>query len=168
MKNTLVIVVMGSESDFPVMKEATILLKKYGIKCDNTVVSAHRTPHLMQKNVAAWEKSGVKIIIAGAGGAAHLPGMLASYSVLPVIGVPVQSKALGGLDSLLSVAQMPKGVPVATVAVNNSFNAALLALEILGIGDSKIQKKIKNHKKKMVLDVKAMNKNISKLSSQLK
>lgn len=133
-KNTskpLVAIVMGSKSDLPVMEKAFEILDSFKVSYEAKVVSAHRTPDLMKKFVKAAEKKGVKAIIAGAGGAAHLPGMLASYTALPVIGVPVNITSLEGLDSYLSIAQMPKGVPVATVAIDNSTNAALLALRIL-------------------------------------
>ena len=176
MKSTDVVVVMGSQSDFNVMKAASEILKKFKISHEVMVVSAHRTPHLLEKSVAQWESSGVKIIIAGAGGAAHLPGMLASFSILPVIGVPIKSKSLSGLDSLLSIVQMPKGVPVATVGVDNAANAGLLAVKILkavyASEDGDIKKemqlgvKLKKHKSEMNKAVKVMQRNISKKSKK--
>jgi len=148
---------MGSKSDLPVMKTAGVILDQMKIKYETHIVSAHRTPKLLQKCIAEWEVLGVKIIIAGAGGAAHLPGMLASFSILPVIGVPIKSSAMNGLDALLSIAQMPRGVPVATVAVDNSTNAALLAAQILGTNDDpqglSIRKKVSQYKKTMSVKV---------------
>lgn len=133
-KNTsLVSVIMGSDSDWPTMESAVQILKEFNIPHEVKVVSAHRTPKMMQTYAIGCKKRGIKVIIAGAGGAAHLPGMVASLTSLPVIGVPVITKKLKGLDSLLSIAQMPKGVPVATVAVDNAHNAALLAIRILAI-----------------------------------
>ena len=134
-----VAVVMGSDSDFPVMKAAVELLMDFSVECEARVLSAHRI--LFGKEA---KEKGYSLIIAGAGGAAHLPGMLASLSSVPVIGVPVQLKTLDGMDSLLSIVQMPKGVPVATVAINNSFNAGLLALRILAVSDGAIYKKLEN------------------------
>ena len=139
-----VAVVMGSDSDFPVMKAAVELLKDFSVECEARVLSAHRTPEDMIHFGKEAKEKGYSLIIAGAGGAAHLPGMLASLSSVPVIGVPVQLKTLDGMDSLLSIVQMPKGVPVATVAINNSFNASLLALRILAVSDGAIYKKLEN------------------------
>lgn len=124
-------VIMGSDSDYPVMKEALKSLSYFGISHEVQVVSAHRTPERMQTYAKACLKRGVQVIIAGAGGAAHLPGMVAGLTPLPVIGVPVMTQALKGLDSLVSVAQMPKGVPVATVAINGAYNAGVLAARVL-------------------------------------
>ena len=143
-----VAVVMGSASDLKVMRPAINLLQKWKVSLEVKVVSAHRTPEFMQKYALKAASRGVKVIIAGAGGAAHLPGMLASLTMLPVIGVPISLKKLKGLDSLLSVVQMPKGVPVATVAVDNSYNAALLALRFLAIRDSSLEKKLQQFQKK--------------------
>ena len=139
-----VAVVMGSDSDFPVMKAAVELLMDFSVECEARVLSAHRTPEDMILFGKEAKEKGYSLIIAGAGGAAHLPGMLASLSSVPVIGVPVQLKTLDGMDSLLSIVQMPKGVPVATVAINNSFNAGLLALRILAVSDGAIYKKLEN------------------------
>ncbi len=133
---------MGSDSDLKVMKEAAEVLEKFDVPYEMNITSAHRTPDMMSSYSKSAHRKGIKVIIAGAGGAAHLPGMCASYSPVPVIGVPIESSALKGLDSLLSIVQMPYGVPVATVAINNSKNAALLALEILGTSDKKILEKI--------------------------
>jgi 5-(carboxyamino)imidazole ribonucleotide mutase len=160
---TQVVVVMGSRSDLPVMKEAGGTLESFGIKTDTVILSAHRTPHLLKKSIEEWESSGVDVIIAGAGGAAHLPGMLASFSVLPIIGVPIKSASLNGLDALLSIAQMPSGVPVATVAINNSKNAALLAIQILSLGDKAIEKKFRKYKEALSKKVEGDRKKLSKL-----
>lgn len=140
---------MGSDSDLPTMQEAANVLKEFGVPFELKIVSAHRTPGFMARFASTAHKRGIKVIIAGAGGAAHLPGMTASHSPLPVIGVPVRTKAMDGIDSLLSIAQMPAGVPVATVAVGNGRNAGLLAVEILGVGDRKLVKKVLAYKKKL-------------------
>ena len=133
--NTIVSVVMGSTSDWETMKEACLILDEFGIAYEKKVVSAHRTPDLMFTFAEQARAAGTKVIIAGAGGAAHLPGMIAAKTTLPVIGVPVQSRALSGMDSLLSIVQMPGGVPVATVAIGKAgaINAGLLAVQILSI-----------------------------------
>jgi 5-(carboxyamino)imidazole ribonucleotide mutase len=137
-----VAIVMGSDSDWPTMSEAATVLDELGISYDVDVVSAHRTPHEMLAFASGAVKSGYKVIIAGAGGAAHLPGMIASATTLPVIGVPVPLKVLDGMDSLLSIVQMPAGIPVATVGVGNSKNAGLLAARIIGSSNSEIAAKI--------------------------
>ena len=135
-------VVMGSDSDWPVMKAAADALAEFGVPYEADVVSAHRMPHDMIGYGGAAVARGLKVIIAGAGGAAHLPGMLASVTPLPVIGVPVPLAHLGGLDSLLSIVQMPAGIPVATVAVGGARNAGLLAVRILAASDSELQQKV--------------------------
>ncbi len=140
---------MGSDSDLNVMKQAAEILDEFKVEYEIKITSAHRTPDYMAAYSKKAYRRGIKVIIAGAGGSAHLPGMCAAYSPLPVIGVPVETKALKGLDSLLSIVQMPYGVPVATVAINNSRNAALLALEILAAADNKILAKIIQFKKKI-------------------
>lgn len=145
---------MGSSSDAKVMKEAARALREYGIDYEIKVVSAHRTPEEMQDYALKAADRGLKVIIAGAGGAAHLPGMVASLTTLPVIGVPVALKKLGGLDSLLSIAQMPKGVPVATVAIDNAYNAGLLAVRILGIDRPRLTNALEKKRKKMKIKVK--------------
>ena len=129
-------IVMGSDSDWPTMQPAAEVCREFGVAYEARVVSAHRTPGDMAEYGQSAHTRGLKVIIAGAGGAAHLPGMLAAYSALPVIGVPVQSKALSGLDSLLSIVQMPSGVPVATVAIGGGRNAGLLAVQILATSDA--------------------------------
>ena len=131
----LVGVVGGSRSDFPILEKAAALLTELGIPNELRVVSAHRTPDLLYRYAEEAPGRGIRVIVAGAGGAAHLPGMLAAKTILPVIGVPIPTQHLGGLDSLLSIVQMPRGVPVATVAIGNAENAALLAAEILALSD---------------------------------
>jgi 5-(carboxyamino)imidazole ribonucleotide mutase len=134
-----VAVIMGSKSDFPVMQDAVNELKNFGVEVEYRIVSAHRTPEFMLKYAHDAIENNIEVIIAGAGGAAHLPGMVAAMTTLPVIGVPVQSKALNGMDSLLSIVQMPPGVPVATVSINGARNAALLAVRILSIKYPKLK-----------------------------
>ncbi len=140
---------MGSNSDMPVMKQAADILTEFEIPFEIKITSAHRTPDYMASYSKNAYKRGIKVIIAGAGGSAHLPGMCAAYSPVPVIGVPIETKTLKGLDSLLSIVQMPYGVPVATVAINNSKNASLLAAEILAISDKKILEKVIKFKNKI-------------------
>lgn len=164
----LVGIIMGSDSDMPVMRQAAEVLDEFGIEYEMRITSAHRTPALMARYSASAYRRGIKVIIAGAGGAAHLPGMSAAYSPLPVIGVPVESKALKGLDSLLSIAQMPYGVPVATVAVNNAKNAALLAAQILATGDKKILEKVIGFKQKIRRQSSAKDKLLKKISTKAK
>ena len=130
-------IVCGSRSDFPVMEKAVELLGKLGVPCDLHAISAHRSPDLLERFVSGAEARGVRVFIAGAGGAAHLAGVVASKTVLPVIGVPIPTQVAGGLDSLLSIVQMPKGVPVATVAIGGAENAALLAAEMLALSDAR-------------------------------
>ena len=144
-------VVMGSISDWPTMKEACLILDEFNVSYEKKIVSAHRTPDLMFAFAENAKENGGKIIIAGAGGAAHLPGMIASKTTLPVIGVPVESKNLKGLDSLLSIVQMPGGVPVATTAIGTAGakNAGLLAVEMLAITDDKLTKKLTTYRDKM-------------------
>jgi 5-(carboxyamino)imidazole ribonucleotide mutase len=134
----LVGVVGGSRSDFPVLEEAVAVLTELGVPAEMRVVSAHRTPDLLFRYAEDAAARGIRVIVAGAGGAAHLPGMLAAKTMLPVIGVPIPTKHLGGLDSLLSIVQMPRGVPVATVAIGNAVNAGLLAAAILALGDEEL------------------------------
>ena len=134
-------IIMGSNSDYEVMKDACDVLDQFGIEYEKRVVSAHRTPDLMYEYAHTAKERGIKVIIAGAGGAAHLPGMVAAMTSLPVIGVPVKSCALNGLDSLLSIVQMPGGVPVLTVAINGAKNAALSAIAILATNDEALSKK---------------------------
>ena len=149
-KNPTVSIIMGSQSDWKTMKNATLILKKLGITFETKIISAHRTPHRLVSYAKNIEKRRVKVIIAGAGGAAHLPGMTASMTNLPVLGVPINSKALKGLDSLLSIAQMPGGIPVGTLAIGNpgAKNAALLAASIIALFDKKVKKKLDSWRKK--------------------
>lgn len=142
-------IVMGSDSDWPTMKEAADILTGFDLPYEKRVVSAHRTPDLMAEYGKSARERGIEVIIAGAGGAAHLPGMLASYTTLPVIGVPIQTSALGGVDSLYSIVQMPNGIPVATVAIGKAANAALLALRILSISDMKIAAALEGYHENM-------------------
>jgi 5-(carboxyamino)imidazole ribonucleotide mutase len=146
-------IIMGSDSDLEVMKEAANVLDELNISYEITVISAHRTPERMYAFAQDARKNGFKIIIAGAGGAAHLPGMVASITTLPVIGVPVKLKTLDGMDSLLSIVQMPAGVPVATVAINNAKNAGILAEQILGTHQTEIAEKLADYKEKMKAEV---------------
>ncbi|MFA5669463.1 MAG: 5-(carboxyamino)imidazole ribonucleotide mutase [Balneolaceae bacterium] len=145
MSKPIVGVVMGSDSDWPTMKQATDILEQFGIPFEKKVVSAHRTPDDMADYGKTAHARGLKIIIAGAGGAAHLPGMLASYTTLPIIGVPIQTSALGGVDSLYSIVQMPNGIPVATVAIGKAQNAGLLAIRMLAMNDSDLTKKLNSY-----------------------
>lgn len=143
----LVGIIMGSQSDLNVMGLAADVLEGFGIPCEVTVVSAHRTPKRMFEYASSASKRGLKVIIAGAGGAAHLPGMVASITTLPVIGVPVRSaNSINGIDSLLSIVQMPDGIPVATVAVNGAKNAGILAAQIIAVSDKTVARKLVTHK----------------------
>ena len=157
----LVAVVMGSSSDLPVMQGAVEMLERFDVPHEVRVVSAHRTPREMLAFGQDAAGRGVKVIVAGAGGAAHLPGMLASVTPLPVIGVPVALSQLDGLDSLLSIVQMPKGVPVATVAVNGSRNAGLLAVRILGLGDPDLADRMVAFQEEIASDARAQDKDVS-------
>ncbi len=152
----LVGIAMGSESDLPVMQDAAEVLKAFDISYEIRVLSAHRTPRAMLEYAEAAHARGLKVIIAGAGGAAHLPGMIAASTPLPVIGVPVPSKHLKGLDSLLSIVQMPGGVPVATVAIGGAKNAALLAAQILATGDEALLRRVAGYKTELIRQVEGM------------
>jgi 5-(carboxyamino)imidazole ribonucleotide mutase len=156
----LVGIIMGSDSDWPTLKAAADACAEFGVPHETRVVSAHRTPDDMARYARTAHKRGLRVIIAGAGGAAHLPGMVASHTPLPVIGVPIESKALKGLDSLLSIVQMPAGVPVATVAIGNGRNAGLLAVKILATSDLKLQSAILKFKSRMARESRAKNKNL--------
>lgn len=147
--NALVGIIMGSDSDLTVMQEAADILEEFNLPYEIKIVSAHRTPSFMAEYASTAEERGLKVIIAGAGGSAHLPGMTAANTPLPVIGVPVKLKSLDGMDSLLSIVQMPGGVPVATVAINGAKNAGILAAQILATSDSELLDKIKDFKKKL-------------------
>jgi 5-(carboxyamino)imidazole ribonucleotide mutase len=158
-----VAIIMGSESDWRIMEQAAKALDEFSIPYIVEVVSAHRTPDKMKSFAKKAEDSGIKAIIAGAGGAAHLPGMLASLTLLPVIGVPVKLKTLNGLDSLLSIAQMPKGVPVATMAIDNAYNGGLLAARIVGTHSKRVAMDLKKYQKALKTKVQKMNINLQKL-----
>lgn len=147
--NPLVAILMGSSSDLETMEPSRQLLKEFSIPCEMKVLSAHRTPDQTASYVKSAKDRGIKVIIAGAGGAAHLPGIVAALTTLPVIGVPIKSKSLNGLDSLLSIVQMPSGIPVATVAIDGSANAALLALEILALGNAELSAKLDSYRTKL-------------------
>ena len=149
-----VAIIMGSISDKETMKKSAEVLYELGISYEMKVFSAHRTPDLLFEYVAQVEGKGFKVIIAGAGGAAHLPGVIASRTLLPVIGVPIETKVLGGLDSLLSIVQMPAGIPVATMGIGNAKNAGLMAAHILAIENSKIRERLKDYRKDMALKIK--------------
>ena len=146
MKNPIVSIIMGSDSDLPIMKNAAEVLDKLGVLYELTIVSAHRTPERMFSFAKGAADRGIKVIIAGAGGAAHLPGMVASITHIPVIGVPIKTKALDGIDSLYSIVQMPSGVPVATVGINGGANAGILAAQIISVADENVGKELINYK----------------------
>jgi len=153
-------IIMGSDSDFPIMEDAIKILKEFGIGYEVKVLSAHRTPNQHAEYSRTAVERGLKVIIAAAGGAAHLPGVTAAQTTLPVIGVPIKGKSLEGMDSLLSIVQMPPGIPVATVAINGAKNAAILAVSILSTSNYDIQKMMVDYKKKMEKDSMAKNEKI--------
>ncbi|MDE6208682.1 MAG: 5-(carboxyamino)imidazole ribonucleotide mutase [Lachnospiraceae bacterium] len=142
-------IIMGSDSDLDIMGKAADILDELGIDYEMTIISAHRMPDIFYDYANSAEEKGIKVIIAGAGGAAHLPGMAAAIFPMPVIGVPIYTKSLGGVDSLYSIVQMPSGIPVATVAINGGLNAGLLAAKILATSDSEILEKLKKYKEGM-------------------
>ena len=160
-------ILMGSDSDLEIMREAASVLKQFGISYDIKVLSAHRSPEQVSEYVKNAPKNGTKIFIAGAGGAAHLAGVIAAQTILPVIGIPIPTQMSGGLDSLLSTVQMPGGIPVATVAASKggAMNAGILAVQMLALSDSKLAEKLKEHKDSLVKSVHAKN---QKLTEQLK
>jgi 5-(carboxyamino)imidazole ribonucleotide mutase len=150
MNNPVVGIIMGSDSDLPIMREAEEVLSAFGVPTECTIVSAHRTPERMVEYGKTAHQRGIRVVIAGAGGAAHLPGMIASLTPLPVIGVPVKASiSIDGWDSVLSILQMPPGVPVATVALNGAKNAGILAAQILGAGDESIRDKVAAYKEEL-------------------
>jgi len=151
---------MGSDSDWPTLKPAAEVCAEFGVSHEVRVVSAHRTPDDMARYAKTAHRRGLKVIIAGAGGAAHLPGMVASHTPLPVIGVPVESKSLQGLDSLLSIVQMPGGVPVATVAIGGGRNAGLLAVQILGTSDPALLERVLRYKRSLAAESRARNRRL--------
>ena len=142
-------IIMGSDSDLPAMSAACRRLEAFGVSYSVSILSAHRTPERLALYAREAEESGVRVIIAGAGGAAHLPGMMAAFTVLPVVGVPMKTSALGGLDSLYSVVQMPAGIPVATVAIGGAENAAILAAQILGASDPAVRERVRRYREEM-------------------
>jgi len=149
MSRPLVALLMGSKSDDEKMQKAEEMLKKFGVSYEKKVLSAHRTPGLTAQYAKTAERRGFKIIIAGAGLAAHLPGVLSSYTILPIIGVPLAAGSLGGQDALYAIVQMPKGIPVATVGIDNAANAAILAIEILALADSRLKTKLALYRKEI-------------------
>lgn len=158
-----VAIIMGSDSDLPVMKEAADVLEEFGVSFEIKVLSAHRSPNETQEFVKSAKDKGLKVIIAAAGGAAHLAGVSAAHTTLPVIGVPVMSKSLEGMDSLLSTVQMPPGIPVATVGINGAKNAGLLAIQILALSDESLNKKLEDYKKKLETGVMEKNEKLENL-----
>lgn len=142
-------ILMGSDSDLPIMKKAAEMLEKFGVEYEMTIISAHRMPDTFVEYATKAEERGIEVIIAGAGGAAHLPGMCAALFDLPVIGIPIHTKSLGGVDSLYSIVQMPSGIPVATVAIDGAANAAILAAKILSVSDKELRATLKNYKQEM-------------------
>ena len=162
-KKSIVGIIMGSDSDLEVMAEAAKVLEEFAVSYEMTVASAHRTPDLVHKYSTEAKSRGIKVIIAGAGGAAHLAGVIASLTTLPVIGVPIKTKNLDGLDSILSTVNMPSGVPVATVGINTAKNAGLLALEILALSDQNLDKKLVAYKNKMSQEIKIKGAKLSKI-----
>ena len=156
-------IIMGSKSDLPVMQNAIDILNEFGINSEVEIVSAHRTPEKMFSYAQSAKKKGVKVIIAGAGGAAHLPGMIASITTVPVIGVPIKSRnSIDGWDSILSILQMPDGVPVGTLALNGSKNAGILAAQIIATTDEKLSQKVEDYKKELENKVISSNKDLKK------
>jgi len=154
-------ILMGSDSDWPIMKAAAEALKEFGILAEAKVISAHRDPHGLEEYVTGAIGRGLKVIICGAGGAAHLAGVTASFTTLPIIGVPILGKSTDGLDSLLSMVQMPPGVPVATVAINGGRNAGILAAQIIATGDGRLQTELKKFKSRLTEESRAKNKTLA-------
>jgi 5-(carboxyamino)imidazole ribonucleotide mutase len=153
-------ILMGSDSDWPTMKAAADVCAEFSVACEAKVISAHRTPKDLEQYAGTAAGRGLRVIIAGAGGAAHLPGVTAAFTTLPVIGVPIQGKALDGMDSLLSIVQMPPGVPVATVGINSAKNAGLLAIQILAVAEPKLQKALAEFKEKLAGESRAKNRTL--------
>lgn len=162
-KDTKVSILMGSDSDLEVMAEAAKVLEEFGVTYNITVASAHRSPELVHKHVSSAKGHGVKVFIAGAGGAAHLAGVIGSLTTLPVIGIPVKAKTLDGLDSLLSTVQMPPGIPIATVGINAGKNAGLLAVQILATSDKDLESKLTAYKAKMASEIEAKGEKLQKV-----
>ncbi len=156
-------IIMGSDSDWPTMSQAAKVCEEFGVPCETRVISAHRTPVDLARYAGSALRRGLRVIIAGAGGAAHLPGVTAAFTTLPVIGVPIETKSLNGLDSLLSIVQMPGGVPVATVAVGGGRNAGLLSVQILALSDAKLGVRLKRFKARLARESRAKNRTLGKL-----
>ena len=154
-------IIMGSDSDWPTMKGAADACAEFGVPHEVQVISAHRTPRDLERYASTAQRRGLRVIIAGAGGAAHLPGVTAAFTPVPVIGVPMESKALKGLDSLLSIVQMPSGIPVATVAIGGARNAGLLAVQILAVGDIALQKKVLSFRARLAQESRAKNRKLA-------
>ncbi len=167
MGNPIVGIIMGSDSDLPIMIEAKLICDEFGIESEVHIYSAHRSPMDTIEYARTAEERGLKVIIAGAGAAAHLAGVIASSTVLPVIGVPIQSGSLNGLDALLSTSQMPPGVPVASVAINGARNAGILATEIIATSNNELRAKVHAFKKKLLNDVKVTDENLPRLIDEL-
>lgn len=163
MGKPLVGIVMGSDSDLPVMKKAVDILRELDIPCEVVISSAHRVPEKTATYARQAEERGLKVIIAAAGGAAHLPGVIAAYTTLPVIGVPIKSGALNGVDALYSIVQMPPGIPVATVAIDGAPNAALLAAEIVAVADPAVRERLKAYRRQMAEAVEAKDRRLQEL-----
>jgi 5-(carboxyamino)imidazole ribonucleotide mutase len=160
-RKPMVGIILGSDSDWPTMKAAAEACAEFGVPHEVQVISAHRTPRDLERYASSAQKRGLRVIIAAAGGAAHLPGVTAAFTTLPVIGVPMESKALKGLDSLLSIVQMPSGIPVATVAIGGARNAGLLAVQILAVADAALQKKVLAFKARLAQESRAKNRNLT-------
>jgi len=156
-------IVMGSQSDYPIVEKAEAILKEFGVTYETRIISAHRTPRVAEDFATHAEDRGIEVIIAAAGKAAHLAGVLAAFTALPVIGIPIKSSTLDGLDSLLSMVQMPKGIPVATVAIDGAENAALLAIQILSLKYPELREAMKAYKMKMEQDVIALDRALNKI-----
>jgi 5-(carboxyamino)imidazole ribonucleotide mutase len=161
MSKPVVGILMGSDSDWPTMKAAAEALKEFGLASEARVISAHRDPHGLEEYVSGAPARGIQAFICGAGGAAHLAGVTAAFTTLPVIGVPIQGKSTDGIDSLLSMVQMPPGVPVATVAINGARNAGILAAQILAVGDTRLQEELKKFKVRLMEESRAKNKTLA-------
>jgi 5-(carboxyamino)imidazole ribonucleotide mutase len=162
-KDAKILIIMGSDSDLGVMSGAASVLEEFSVAYEITVASAHRAPMLLHKYATNAVSNGIKVIIAGAGGAAHLAGVIASFTTLPVIGVPIKSKSLEGVDSLFSIVQMPPGIPVATVGIDSAKNAGLLAIQILALSDKNLEKKLVAYKSKMKIEVEKKGKKLLKI-----
>ena len=165
-QNPLVSIIMGSDSDLPTMQEAIAVCEEFGVKSEVAIVSAHRTPQRMVQYAQSAHERGIKVIIAGAGGAAHLPGMVASLTPLPVIGVPVATRHLSGVDSLYSIVQMPGGIPVATVAIGNAKNAGLLAVQILAVHQPELLQKVQQYRQDLAQSVLEKQEKLDRLGYQ--